>query len=122
MHARQLGPHSRPTAIAKLDGRTKEAALLRSIRTELSGHVGGAPSPVQRTLIERAARLSLYIELMDKEALAAGTMSERNSRQYLAWNNSLRLCLRELGIRAAPPPAPTLDDIIARHAAEDAAQ
>jgi hypothetical protein len=37
-------------------------------------------------LIERAARLMLYIELMDAQALKDKTMSERNSRQYLAWD------------------------------------
>ena len=59
-------------------------------------------SPVnQRVLIERAARLMLYIEIMDRETLEAGTMSERNSRQYLAWTNSLRLTLRDLGLKAA---------------------
>ena len=52
-------------------------------------------------MIERAARLTLYIELMDAEALVVGTMTERNSRQYLAWVNALRLCLRELGVREA---------------------
>jgi hypothetical protein len=51
----------------------------------LTAHVGGHPNTVQKALIERAARLTLYIELMDAEALAAGTMSERNSRMYLAW-------------------------------------
>jgi hypothetical protein len=44
----------------------------------------------------------LYIEIMDRETLEAGTMSERNSRQYLAWTNSLRLTLRDLGVKAAP--------------------
>jgi hypothetical protein len=58
---------------------------------------------VQKALIERAARLTLYIELMDAEALVVGTMSERNSRQYLAWVNALRLCLREIGLDEAKP-------------------
>ena len=44
----------------------------------------------------------VYIEVMDRETLEAGTMSERNSRQYLAWSNSLRLTLRDLGVKAAP--------------------
>jgi hypothetical protein len=35
---------------------------------------------VQKALIERAARLTLYIELMDAKALEAGTMTERDSR------------------------------------------
>jgi hypothetical protein len=38
----------------------------------------------------------VYIETMDAQALEDGTMSERNSRQYLAWTNSLRLTLRDL--------------------------
>ena len=44
----------------------------------------------------------LYIEVMDRETLETGTMSERDSRQYLAWSNSLRLTLRDLGVKAAP--------------------
>ena len=34
---------------------------------------------MQKALIERAARLTLYIEMMDARALAAGTMTERDS-------------------------------------------
>jgi hypothetical protein len=59
-----------------------------------AAHVGGNPNNVQKALIERAARLTLYVELMDAQALVEGTMTERNSRQYLAWVNALRLCLR----------------------------
>jgi hypothetical protein len=63
---------------------------------------------------ERAARLMLYIEIMDRETLEAGTMSERNSRQYLAWTNSLRLTLRDLGVKAAPDVVPpSLGDYLA---------
>ena len=69
-------------------------------REELTRHVG-KPNSVQRVLIERAARLSLYIEMMDAKAFEAGTMSERDSRQYLAWVNALRLCLREIAIDEA---------------------
>jgi hypothetical protein len=102
--------------LAKLDQRTREAKLLSDARAELTRHVGGSPSSVQRTLIERAARLQLYLEVMDRETLEAGTMSERNSRQYLAWSNSLRLTLRELGVKAAPvEKLPDLHDIVAEH-------
>jgi hypothetical protein len=81
-----------------MGGRRKAACL----RASLTLHVGGAPTSIQRTLIERAARLMLYIEVMDRETLETGTMSERASRQYLAWSNSLRLTLRDLGMKAAP--------------------
>jgi hypothetical protein len=102
--------------LAKLDRRTKEAQLLEAARASLTRHVGGAPNDIQRVLIERASRLMVYIETMDAQALADGTMSERNSRQYLAWTNSLRLTLRELGLKAAPvEKLPDLHDILAEH-------
>jgi hypothetical protein len=102
--------------LAKLDRRTKEARLLEAARASFTRHCGGAPNDIQRVLIERASRLMVYIETMDAQALEDGTMSERNSRQYLAWTNSLRLCLRELGLKAAPAEKlPDLGDILAEH-------
>ena len=97
-----------------MDWRTREGQTLIVARAELTAHVGGHPNSVQKALIERAARLTLYIELMDAEALVAGTMSERNSRQYLAWVNALRLCLREIGVEEATPEKPlSLDQYLA---------
>ena len=102
--------------LAKIDGRTREARLLAAARDELTRHVGGAPTSVQRTLIERAARAQLYLEVWDRGTPATGTISERDSRQYLAMQNSLRLCLRELGMQAAPAVAPaSLANIVSRH-------
>jgi hypothetical protein len=43
--------------LAKLDRRTREARLLAAARAKRTSHVGGAPSHVQKALIERAARL-----------------------------------------------------------------
>ena len=37
--------------LAKLDRRTKEGKALAELRDELTRHVGGAPSAVQRVLI-----------------------------------------------------------------------
>jgi hypothetical protein len=100
--------------LAKIDGRTKQSRLMQAARDELIAHVGGQPNSVQRTLIERAARLQLYIAMMDAETSETGTMTERNSRQYLAWCNALRLCLRELGVKASAAEAPpSLDQYLA---------
>jgi len=100
--------------LAKLDRRTKEARLLEAARASLTRHVGGAPNDIQRVLIERASRLMVYIETMDAQALVVGTMTERNSRQYLAWVNALRLCLREIGLDEAKPERPvSLDQYLA---------
>jgi hypothetical protein len=110
-----LGPHTREHRLLEgIDWRTREGQVLIAARAELTAHVGGSPNNVQRALIERAARLMFYLELMDREALATGTMTERNSRQYLAWVNALRLCLREIGIdEAKPATAPSLDQYLA---------
>jgi hypothetical protein len=68
---------------------------------------------VQKILIERASRLMLYIAMMDRQASRDGTLSERNSREYLAWVNSLRLTLREIGLKpAAAAKAPSLGDYV----------
>ena len=118
MVATKIGPHSRPHMLAKIDQRTREARLLAAARAELVAHVGGGPTSTQRTLIERAARAQLYLEVWDQRTLATGTISERDSRQYLAMQNSLRLCLRELGMQAAPAVAPpSLANIVSRHKA-----
>jgi hypothetical protein len=39
--------------------------------------------------------------MMDTRALESGGMTERDSRQYLAWSNSLTRTLRELGLKSA---------------------
>jgi hypothetical protein len=106
METARIGPHSRPHRLLRLDGRTREAKIMAATRAELTVHIGGNPSSVQRTLIERAARLGLYLEMLDAKGLAAGGLTERDSRQYIAWSNGLRLVLRELGITAASAERP----------------
>jgi hypothetical protein len=116
---RGLGPHTRQHRLLEgIDWRTREGQVLIAARAELTAHVGGNPNNVQKALIERAARLTLYVELMDAEALVAGTMTERNSRMYLAWVNALRLCLRDLGVKEAASEKPSsLANIVSRHKA-----
>lgn len=111
-----LGPHSRPTALAKLDGRRREARLMRDAVTALTRHVGGAPSEVQRALIHRAAVLALRLALMDAKT-ADGIMPERDTREYLAWNNSYVRTLRQLGLKGAAQKGPDLASYLASKAA-----
>ena len=97
--ARHLGPYSGPTALAHVDGRTKEGRLMRRLRDDLVAHVGGNPSPTQRALIDRAVALSLRLALMDRHTFAAGpVMSEKDGREYLAWSNALERTMRRLGL------------------------
>ena len=103
---RQIGPYSKPNRLAILDGRTMEAKLMARIRRELTEHVGGSPTATQRILIDRAAALSLRLQLMDREAARSGDMSERNGRQYLAWSASLTRVVKQIGLNEAPAPKP----------------
>ena len=68
-----LGPHTREHRLLEgMDWRTREGQMLIAARAELTAHVGGNPNNVQKALIERAARLTLYIELMDAQASPPG--------------------------------------------------
>lgn len=96
-----IGPHSRPTTLAKMDARTREAALMRKVRADLTAHVGGSPSVTQLMLIDRAAKLSLHVELFERRLIEGGSLSERDGRDYLAYSNALTRTLRELGMAPA---------------------
>lgn len=104
-------PYSRPVRVAGVTTRTAEGRLIRDVRRDLIEHIGGAPSPAQRLLIERAVMLTVQLARMDGKSLKEGAMSEHASREYLAWSNTLTRLLRQLGLKGAPPKARTLEDI-----------
>lgn len=106
-----IGPYSRAPALAKLDGRSSEARLMRKVRTSLVAHVGGKPSATQAMLIERIVNLSLRVATMDRKFTASGAITEHDTAQYLAWSNSLSRALRELGMKGPAPKAPTLEEV-----------
>ena len=109
-----VGPYSRPAALAKLDGRTRAARLLRDTRRALLAHVGETPSATERALVDRATMLTVHLALMDEKALRdVNGFSERDGRQYLAWSNSLERALRRLGLDASTTPT---DPVAALHA------
>jgi hypothetical protein len=108
----QLGPYSRTASLSKIDGRTREARLMRGTREALFAHVGGKPSVVQQTLIERACQLQIRIAMMDRDFAEGCVQTEHDSRTYLAWSNSLTRTLRELGIKGAVARAPNLNDYV----------
>lgn len=107
-----FGPHSRPHTLAKLDGRTREARLLRDFRADLVRHVGGKPSATQAALITQACQLQLRIALMDRATAGEAVPSFRNGREYLAWANALARLLRQLG-KGVSATGPTLADHLA---------
>jgi hypothetical protein len=109
----QMHTRNRPLGLAILDQRTKEARLLRETVRDLTRHVGGCPSATQRTLIERAAWLTLHVAQLDAKATASGCMTDHSARQYLAWSNSLTRTLAQLGLKGPVERAPTLAEVIA---------
>lgn len=117
--ARKIGPYSRPSSLAKLDGRSREASLMRRTAAELTAHVGGSPSATQRGLIDRAAWLTLHVAQLDDRALqSGGFMGEHDARQYIAWSNALTRTLRQLGTKGeAPKPMSFRERLIAEKAA-----
>lgn len=118
MKSRNVGPHSRPHRLAALDGRTHEGKLFNEFRADLFEHVGPNATMTQRALIDRACWVHLKCCLMDQE-IAAGTLSEIDAKMYLAWANTERRILGQLGLD--PPPrdtyrGPTLADLRAQAA------
>jgi hypothetical protein len=97
--------------LAKLDGRTKEARLMRDTRNALAQHLGGKPSVTQTMVIDRVCNLTLRIATMDRKFAETGTMTELDTRQYLAWSAALTRLLRQLGFAGAAPKPRTLAEV-----------
>ena len=112
-----IGPYSGRKVLQMLDGRRREAKRIQATVTELTEHVGGNPSPVQRRLIERAAWLEFHMDSMDVKALEHGVISERDGREYLAWLNAYRRTLVALGLESRSNQAPRLRDVLGQGSA-----
>ena len=113
-----LGPHSRRDKLAVLDRRTREARLMERVVTDLTEHIGGNPTAPQARLIYRIARLELYLTMMDVRADENGGMlTDHDSRQYLAWCNSIRLAMRDLGLEKPATATPSLAEALGQGAA-----
>ena len=111
-----LGPHSRATVFAGLDGRSSDARAMRRVKIELIAHVGGKPSATQKALIERIVMLGHQIALMDARH-SEGGWTERDGRQYLAWVNSHSRLIGRLGMKSAAQAPRTLEQHIAERRA-----
>jgi hypothetical protein len=96
------------TEIPTFSGRTREGALLRGIRAELIGHVGGRPDAAQVQTIETIAHARLRLTLMDQQLAETGSLGDQTSYLGLT-SNVARLMAR---LEPATPAAPTLADIL----------
>jgi hypothetical protein len=109
--ATSIGAYSDRHSLAKIDGRTKIAKLIRSTHAALVAHVGGHPSATQRALIERVVWLTVKCALIDAK-IASGTDTEFDGKSYLAWSNALRRALRDLGMEPAAARSLTLAEVL----------
>ena len=81
---------------------------MKAVRADLVEHVGGKPSATQRTLIDRAALLSLHMMQLDTKALQGSGMTAHDQRTYLAFSNTLSRLMRQLGTNGAKVTPPSL--------------
>lgn len=112
----RVGPYSRLSALQNIDGRSREARLVRDARADLIAHVGGKPSATQSALIQRAAWLMLHIAQMDAKMGSATGLTDHDTRTYLAWCNTLTRIMRQLGMKGSAAEAPNLSAYIAGRA------
>jgi hypothetical protein len=121
---RRVGPYCRAIsrgAIGEINGRSPEGKFLRRCEAELVEHVGGQPTFAQALIIRRTTRAMLQLEKLDSK-LAIGNWTDHDARTYGGLSNTLRLCLRELGLRpSAPKPMSPLAEHFSRQPERSAA-
>jgi hypothetical protein len=81
-----------------LDGRSAEAKFIRAVEAELVAHIGGMPNIAQKLLIRRVSRALLRLETLDTK-MSTGNWTEHDARLHGGLNSTVRLGLRELGIK-----------------------
>jgi hypothetical protein len=104
----RIGPHSRAFKDGSLglsiDGRSSEGRYIRRVIAELSAQLGRDPTFGEQLLIRRAARASLILDLFDSKIMSGGAWTAVDSNTMGGVAGSLRLILRELGLKPVAPP------------------
>ena len=119
--SRRIGPYSRNIrrgALASIDGRSRAGKLLRRVEAELLAQISGEPTFAQKLLCRRAARAVWMLDELDMKLVEGRNWNACDSNTQGGLSNSLRLILRELGIKAAPAKKPTLASYLAEKAAK----
>ena len=120
----RLGPYSthlRALSSDRLDGRTREARVLKATRNELIKLLGRSPNAGELAFIERLAWLQLRLAALDRKLLD-GDFTEFDASVYNAHVNSFGRALVKLGVLGGKPgragKAPlTVGDILAKRVA-----
>ena len=96
--------HGQRRGIVKCDGRSPEGRILSAARRNLLDHIGGADvaTPVQKSLIERAAMLELRAAMLDQKVID-GSFTDYDGKTYNAVINSITRVYKVLGIGRPKP-------------------
>ena len=100
-----------------LDGRYKPALRWDATAVELNAHVGGAPSATELRVIAAIADLEYHMGQVDERAVERGELNQHATREYLAWQNSRRRLLQQLGMAPRSGHQPRLADVLKQGAA-----
>jgi hypothetical protein len=122
LDAPRIGPWcrgiTRGSLGASIDGRSRAGKMLRRVEAELLAQLGAEPTFAQKLLVRRIARGMLSLEEFDTKLSAGNSWTAVDAATMGGLQNSVRLNLRELGIKAAPvAKKPTLAAYLAEKAA-----
>lgn len=108
-----------PDSLVEIDGRTKEARLIRNFSARLLAIAGGRPSDFQRELIEQAVQIKLRLAMLDRSLARTGSQTRRERETYASMAARLHAILRDLGDKpaAAPSKPVKLSDYLRTHKA-----
>jgi hypothetical protein len=114
---RSPGPYSKSVISGTLDGRTKEARMLRETCNDLFKQLGGKSQlePTQIMLVERAAILRVRCAVFDAKFIS-GNWTAEDDRVYGWINNSLSRLLRQLGLPWQKPTRTEAEGLSEYHA------
>jgi hypothetical protein len=98
----------------EVDGRLLEAAEEQRLIAELTEHVGGSPTLPQRLLIQRIARTSIIVSVLERKVIEQGELGDLQSRQVNALWNTLTRCLTALGMKSQSQKSADLAEFLGR--------
>jgi hypothetical protein len=108
-----LGPYSTHlTRLENLDGRGREARMLKSFRKEFTAALGHKPNAVETAMIENLCWLQLRLLVMDKR-ITDGEFSRFDADVYNAHANSIARIADKLGLIGAKPTVAAPDPMSA---------
>lgn len=100
----------------KIDGRSKFGKAIRQLRNSLIDDLGAEISTQESLIVDRAVFKVLRLCSFESHILKSqGMETEKQSREYLAMANSLRLDLQALGLQRRGGEIENLETYLAKN-------